>query len=146
RLGPADPRPGRVVSTAITGAVGLLLFVGAVLPVPDRYTAADASHDTGARRWVDAVLPQLGPDPVVLSWWSYSTPLWYARWAEGKPPDMTIIDARDVLDDDLGDTRDLIDRYLDEGRNVYLIRLDRDLPQYQQRFELSELPDIPGGT
>jgi hypothetical protein len=146
RLGPADPRPSRVVSTALTGAAGLLLLAGALLPVPDRFAAADASHDTAARRWVDSVLPQLGPDPVVISWWSYSTPLWYARWAEGERPDMTVIDDRDVLDDDLGDSRDLIDRYLDEGRNVYLIRLERDLAPYQRRFQLEELPDTQGGT
>jgi hypothetical protein len=59
---------------------------------------------------------------------------------------MTIIDDRDVLDDGLGDLSDVITGYLDEGRPVYLIRLDDDLPPYQERFELEEVPDLPTGT
>jgi hypothetical protein len=114
--------------------------------VPTRFASADASDDTWARAWVDALLPQLGPDPVVISWWSFSTPLWYARWAQGERPDMTVIDDRDVLDDGLGDLRDVIDGYLDQGRPVYLIRLDDDLPPFEARFELEEVPDIPGAT
>lgn len=136
----------RWATTAITLVAGLALVGGAVAPVPERFDSADASDDTWAREWVDAVLPQLEPDPVVISWWSFSTPLWYERWARGERPDMTIIDDRDVLDDDLGDLRDVIDRYLDEGRPVYLIRLDDDLPPFEERFELEALPDIPGGS
>jgi hypothetical protein len=124
----------------------LCLLLGALAPVPERFGAADASDDTWAREWVDALLPQLEPDPVIVSWWSYSTPLWYERWARGKRPDMTIIDDRDVLDDGLGDLGDVIAGYLGEGRPVYLIRLDDDLPPFQARFELQEVPDLPGGT
>jgi hypothetical protein len=138
--------PGRRASMAITALVGVGLLAAAVASVPDRYEAADASDDTWAREWLDALLPQLEHDPVVVSWWSYSTPLWYARWAEGDRPDMTIIDDRDVLDDQLGDLGDVIEGYLDEGRPVYLIRLDDDLPPYEERFVLQELPDIPAGT
>ena len=67
--------------------------------VPDRFDDADASGDTGAREWLDATLAALEPDPVVISWWSYSTPLWYGRWVEGARPDMTIIDDRTMLDE-----------------------------------------------
>jgi hypothetical protein len=146
RMVPAEGVPDRRVSTAITGLVGLALLVAAVAPIPSRFASADASDDTWAREWVDALLPQLEPDPVVISWWSYSTPLWYERWAQGKRPDMTIIDDRDVLDDQLGDLRDVIDGYLHEGRPVYLIRLDDDLPPYEERYELEQVPDLPGGT
>jgi hypothetical protein len=138
--------PPRWLSSALTGVAGLCLLLGALAPVPERFGAADASDDTWAREWVDALLPQLEPDPVIVSWWSYSTPLWYERWARGKRPDMTIIDDRDVLDDGLGDLGDVIAGYLGEGRPVYLIRLDDDLPPFQARFELQEVPDLPGGT
>jgi hypothetical protein len=138
--------PARWLSTLITAVAGLALLAMVVAPVPARYDAADASGDTGARAWVDALLPRLEPDPVVISWWSYSTPLWYARWAQGERPDMTIIDDRDVLDDGLGDLREVIADYLDAGRPVYLIRLDRDLRPFGERFELEEVPDLPGGT
>ncbi|MFN8520403.1 MAG: DUF2723 domain-containing protein [Chloroflexota bacterium] len=143
---PGEPPPRRWVRMAVTVVAGAVLLAGALLPVPTRYASADASDDTWAREWVDALLPQLEPDPVVISWWSFSTPLWYARWAEGERPDMTIVDDRDVLDDGLGDLRDVIDGYLGQGRPVYLIRLDDDLPPFEARFELEEVPDIPGAT
>ncbi|MFN8521401.1 MAG: hypothetical protein U0667_18930, partial [Chloroflexota bacterium] len=142
----ASATPARWVRATVTLVVAVVLLVGALAPVPDRYAKADASDDTWAREWVDALLPQLEPDPVVVSWWSFSTPLWYARWAEGERPDMTVIDDRDVLDDGLGDLRDVIDGYLDEGRPVYLIRLEDDMAPYHERYELEEVPDIPGAT
>jgi hypothetical protein len=138
--------PTRWQTTLVTAVTGLALLAAVVAPVPERWAAADASGDTRARAWVDALLPRLEPDPVVISWWSYSTPLWYARWAQGERPDMTIIDDRDVLDDGLGDLREVIAGYLDAGRPVYLIRLDGDLPPFAERFELHEVPDVPGGT
>lgn len=145
-VSPRGGAPPRWLSTGVTGVVGVCLLLGAVSPVPGRFGAADASDDTWAREWVDALLPQLEPDPVVISWWSYSTPLWYERWARGQRPDMTIIDDRDVLDDDLGDLGDVIAGYLDAGRPVYLIRLEDDLPPFRARFELEEIPDLPGGS
>ena len=41
----------------------------------------------------------LDEDAVIISWWSFSTPLWYGRWVEGRREDVTIIDDRDILDD-----------------------------------------------
>ena len=40
---------------------------------------------------------------------------------------------------------DIIAGYLHQGRPVYLIRLDDDLPPFEERFELEEMPDLPGG-
>ena len=42
----------------------------------------------------------------------YSTPLWYAQHVEGRGPDVTIIDDRTRLDEDLGDVTDVIDANL----------------------------------
>ena len=64
------------------------------------------------------------PTRVVVSWWSYSTPLWYAQLVEGRRPDVAIVDDRTRLDQDLGDVNDVIDANL--GRPVYLIRGDVD--------------------
>ncbi|MBX3028632.1 MAG: DUF2723 domain-containing protein [Chloroflexi bacterium] len=142
--------PGSVTSQrtrlAVSAVVGVALTLAALAPVPARLPARDASDDTGARAWVEATLARLEPDPVVISWWSYSTPLWYARWVEGRRPDMTIIDDRDVLDDDLGDLTDIVAGYLVEGRPVYLIRLDDDLEPFRERFVLERLDGIPHGV
>jgi len=146
----------RPLSTAITVVAAALLLVPILGAVPARYDAADGSRDTDAREFLDATLATLAPEPVVLSWWSYSTPLWYGRWVEGARPDMTIIDDRTMLDerlgtpgcDDLGGSQcmiDVIDSYLDE-RPVYLIRLEGDLPEFRDRYILEQVPGIPHGT
>ena len=44
----------------------------------------------------------LEPNAVIVSWWSYSTPLWYAQQVEGLRPDIFIVDDRTMLDLDLG--------------------------------------------
>ena len=41
------------------------------------------------------------PDAAVISWWSYSTPLWYAQRVQGERPDITIIDDRTRLDENV---------------------------------------------
>ena len=38
----------------------------------------DESHDHAAALWVDHALSVMEPDAVLVSWWGYSTPLWYA--------------------------------------------------------------------
>ena len=76
-----------------------------------------------ARRWVDRALEMMEEDAVIVSWWSYSTPLWYAQAVEGRRPDIDIIDDRTRLDRDLGDVYDVIDRYL-PSRPVYVIRVE----------------------
>ena len=43
---------------------------------------------------------------AIVSWWSYSTPLWYAQRVEGERPDVAIIDDRTRLDENLGGLTD----------------------------------------
>ena len=57
----------------------------------------------------------------MLSWWSYSTPLWYGQLVEHRRPDIWIVDDRTRLDEDLGSISDVIEANLDT-RPVYLIR------------------------
>jgi hypothetical protein len=89
----------------------------------ERFDDVDSSRDRAAERWVDQVVDQLEPDAVVVSWWSYSTPLWYAQHVEGRIPGVAIVDDRTRLDEELGEVGDVIERYLGR-RPVYLIRAD----------------------
>jgi hypothetical protein len=76
-------------------------------------------------------------DAVLVSWWSTSTPLWYAQKVEGMRPDIEIIDDRTMLDRDLGRAPDVIDRYLGT-RPVYVIRLDgRDTTELTGQFDMT---------
>ena len=54
----------------------------------------------------------MAPDAVIVSWWSYSTPLWYAQRVQGRRPDITIVDDRTRLDENLGGLTDVIDANL----------------------------------
>ncbi|MEA2630220.1 MAG: hypothetical protein QOE66_439, partial [Chloroflexota bacterium] len=101
----------------------------------------DESRDLGAQQWIDRAFAELPPDAVVISWWSFSTPLWYGRDVEGRRPDLTIIDDRTILDENLGAVSDAIDRYLGT-RPVFVIRLQADMDTLAQRYELLDVPDL----
>ena len=100
-------RRTRVSILAVVIAVALL--VPTLVDIPARFRAADMSGQQDAARWADHVLDVMEPDAVILSWWSYSTPLWYAHRVEGKRPDIAIIDDRTRLDQNLGGLTETID-------------------------------------
>jgi hypothetical protein len=91
--------------------------------VVDRFARVDRSRERAAERWVDRALERMERGAVVVSWWSYSTPLWYAQHVEGRRPDIVIIDDRTRLDEQLGGLTDVIDANL-PVRPVYVIRVD----------------------
>jgi hypothetical protein len=126
----------------LAGVLGLALVIPLVLPLTDRRAAVDASADRSGRQWLEAALTALAPDAAVVSWWSFSTPLWYGRWVEDRRPDILILDDRDVLDEGFGKAENAIDHYLPE-RPVYIVRLDRDLPAFAERYELEPVAGIP---
>ena len=138
-----------VVRTGRSGAaLGLILDVvlaaallGPALSTADAVRhAVDESGPDAAQLWVDRVLGELEPDAVVVSWWSYSTPLWYATEVEGRRRDITVIDDRTRLDENLGDVPTVIDSYLGK-RPVYVIRVPQDMPALEARYRIAPLPD-----
>ncbi len=132
-------RVGVAVATVLLG----VLFAVAVAPLPERWRAADLSGDTFGRAWLDATLAALDEDAVVVSWWSFSTPLWYGRWVEDRRPDILVIDDRDVLDDGYGTAEGAVDAHLGR-RPVYVVRLEADLARMAERYQLSRVDGVPG--
>jgi hypothetical protein len=125
-------RPSAVVATVLA----VLLLVPTVAGLSDRYRAVDRSRDVAAREWLEHALATVEPGGLVLSWWSYSTPLWYAQAVEGRRPDIDIIDDRTRLDRNLGDIYDVIDANL-PTRPVYVIRIEPDeILGLRDRYEL----------
>jgi hypothetical protein len=125
-------RAGRAVAVALAG----LIIVPGVLAIPDHARQIDRSGDRSAATWLDAALGRIEENAVVISWWSYSTPLWYAQYVEGRRPDIFVVDDRTRLDLDLGEATDVVARFIG-SRPVYVIRAnqhDLDLITGQYRL------------
>lgn len=127
-------------------AGGLVLAVGAVLPLATlalNYDASDQSQRHDADEWVASVYAVLPPNAVIISWWSYSTPLWYHRWILGDRPDVMIIDERNILDDGYGTIGDAIDRYLGR-RPVYVVPAEWNRDLILARYRTESIDTVPG--
>ena len=141
--GPVDGggrgRRGRGLDPVLALGLAATLLVPTAFALPARLRAVDRSGDTAARRWVDRAIERMAPDAVIVSWWSFSTPLWYAQHVEGRRPDIVIIDDRTRLDQELGDINDVIDANL-ASRPVYVIRIDpSEVEALAARYELEYL-------
>ena len=112
--GPGDS----VVARALPFGLVAVLLATSLAALPERRAGADASDETFGRDWLEATLAALPPGATVVSWWSYSTPLWYGRWVEGRRPDIVIVDDRDVLDGGLWDGEGAIDHFLDRAARL----------------------------
>lgn len=137
-----EPDRGRSrgeLGLALTMAATLLLPTIAAFPL--RAEQQDRSSETSAHRWLDAMFATLPKNSVVVTWWSYSTALWYGQHVEGRRPDIMIIDDRTLLDLHLGEAADAVAVYLDQ-RPVYVIRANGDdLGKILRRFDLEALAD-----
>jgi hypothetical protein len=132
----AGPGATRILRTGLATLIAVSLLLPSLLSWDDRRTQADRHADTTASRWLDEILPTLAPDAVVVSWWSTSTPLWYAQLVEGRRTDVFVVDDRTVLDNNYGTAGNVINRFLDV-RPVYVIRAtNRDLDTLRRDYQL----------
>ena len=130
----------RGIGVAAAAIVAVVLLLPAIADLDARRHHADRSGDTGAASWLDEALPAIAPNAVLVSWWSTSTPMWYAQKVEGLRPDLFIVDDRTMLDLDLGRAPDVIRRYLAEGRPVYAIRIEGgDLDELKRQFDMTRV-------
>jgi 4-amino-4-deoxy-L-arabinose transferase-like glycosyltransferase len=127
-------RSASLVGAAIVAVVVLLPALG---DLDARRQDADRSDDRYAAQWLDEALPAVPQGAVLVSWWSTSTPLWYAQKVQGLRPDIDIIDDRTMLDRHLGRAPDVIARFLGT-RPVYVIRAnDDDLGELTSQFDMT---------
>jgi hypothetical protein len=121
---------------------GVLLLALVVSGAAGQARSLDASDDRRGREYIEATFAAVEPDAVIVSWWSFSTPLWYGQHVEGRRPDITVIDDRDVLDDGYGTAIDAVEAHLGE-RPVYVIRQDRELAELEQLHLLTRVEGVP---
>lgn len=131
-----------VLAAEATAVVLLLIPTAAALP--GRWQRIDSSDDRSAQRWVDAAWDRLERDAVVVSWWSYSTPLWYGQLIQHGRPDVWVVDDRTRLDQALGSAADVVEANLGR-RPVYLVRINPgEMADLDRRYLLEPL-NLPGG-
>ena len=136
--GQADEAVPRAARAGLTVIAAAILLAPTLLALPTRAASPeiDMTANIAAQHWTDEVLDVVAPNAVIVSWWSYSTPLWYATIVDGRRPDITIIDDRNRLDQNLGELDQVIARFL-PTRPVYLIRNgSSELPAVEARYEV----------
>lgn len=121
-----------VVATAFAGA----MLVPTALAINGRWKEADQSRTTAAQDWLDDAFTAMAPGALVVSWWSYSTPMWYGQLVEGRRPDIKIVDDSNLVWDNLGTAADVIAANLGK-RPVYVIRASAsDIQTLATRFAI----------
>ncbi|HYN70145.1 MAG TPA: DUF2723 domain-containing protein [Candidatus Eisenbacteria bacterium] len=132
----AEADSGRILRVGAAALIGVSLLLPSLLDWDGRRFQADRHADTSASRWLDEILPGLARDAVVVSWWSTSTPLWYAQLVEGRRTDIFIVDDRTVHDQGFGSAAAVIGRFLGQ-RPVYVIRANsRELGEIRGEYDL----------
>jgi Protein of unknown function (DUF2723) len=136
------PRPPlvRILASLI---VAVVLVAPAIIAAPTTRMIVDQSTDTRAADWSRWAFRAAEPDAVLVTWWGYSTPLWYRQVILGERADVRVVDDRTRLDENLGSVDDVI-RANVGSRPVYLVRRDEDLAALEGGWLLDVVPD-PGG-
>jgi hypothetical protein len=137
--------PGRALPVAVASVVAIAaLLAPTAFALGERRGLVDRSQDTEMAHWLDDAMTGLAPDAVVVSWWSWSTPLWYGTLVEELRPDLRIVDDSTRETEDLGSVEDVIDANLGR-RPVYLIRLPGDIGVLERRYAIEPVAR-PGGV
>jgi transmembrane protein TMEM260 (protein O-mannosyltransferase) len=139
---------GRGRRRLAVGAGALVLALAALLPagsLATLYAERDQSANRDADNWVASVHDALPPNAVVISWWSYSTPLWYHRWVLDERPDVKLIDERNILDDGYGTIDAAIDTFLDR-RPVYVVPPFWEVERITATWRTATVATYPGYT
>jgi hypothetical protein len=129
-----------------SGAAAAVVILAALLPsaaLVSGYRSHDQSANRAADNWVASVHAQLPPNAVLISWWSYSTPLWYHRWILGERPDVTIIDERNILDDGYRTMRNAILAHIGR-RPVFVVPPTWEYGRIVGEFNTKSVAIYPG--
>ena len=141
---PAAEGQARAGARVLAAILAAALVLPAAIAAPATASRVDLSHDMRAADWSRWALGTMGTDAVIVSWWSFSTPLWYRTVVLGERPDVQVVDDRDRLDEDLGTVDDVIRANVGE-RPVYLVRT-RPRSALSRRTGSSRSFPIPGAS
>jgi multisubunit Na+/H+ antiporter MnhB subunit len=142
---PALSAGRRVAAGLVLAALVAAILAPALARLPVAEDRARGVEYLDARSWLDGALAVMDPNATVISWWAYSTPLWYGTIVQGRRPDLRIVDDRTRLDQDLGEVADVIRANLGK-RPVYVVRRGQQIQDLEDQFVLEQVTSDPGAT
>jgi hypothetical protein len=131
----------RLVPSTVAGAAGIALVVALVAT---NLGGADRSRDRSASIYVDTVLGVLPADAAILTSWPATTPLWHARFVEGRRPDVLVVDDTNIVYEGW-ETRERRIAELICKRPVYILRPEEDLEPTRELYRLEEVEALRVG-
>ena len=140
---PAGSARRRVAAGLVLAGVVAVLLAPALARLPVAEERARSVDYLDARSWLDGAFAVMDPNATVISWWAYSTPLWYGTIVQGRRPDLRIVDDRTRLDQDLGEVSDVIRADLGK-RPVYVLRQGQQIRELEDEFVLELVMADPG--
>jgi hypothetical protein len=140
---PGGDGRARLGARVLAAGLAVALVLPAAVAAPATASRVDMSHDSRAADWSGWALGSMGADAVVVSWWSFSTPLWYRTVVLGERPDVEVVDDRDRLDENLGTVDDVIRANI-ALRPVFLVRNSAEISALEAAWILEVVPDPQG--
>jgi multisubunit Na+/H+ antiporter MnhB subunit len=143
RLGGPRGERARLASSVVAGLAALAVAAPALVALPATEETVRGVGYLDAREWLDETFATLEQDAVVVSWWSYSTPLWYGTIVEGRRPDIRVVDDSTRVNDGLGSVSDVIRAELGR-RPVYVVPEPPDVAELEDEFVLETVQSLAG--
>lgn len=119
-----------------------LLALAPLALVGAHWAQADRHDDRRGEVLLERVFTAAKPNAVIISWWSVSTTLWYGLYVDGRRPDLTVVDDRDIFDDGWSSVEAVIQAHLGR-RPVYLIRFEGDIRPLSATYRLVPVTTVP---
>ena len=137
-------REGRVTHRLGGAAVLAAGLAFAVALTVVNWSAGDRSEDRSADAYTDLTLAALPPNAAIFTSWDAAGPLWYAKYVEGRRPDLLVVDDTNVVYEGWG-TREARIASLICSHAIFMIRInDADLVPTSQLYKVEPFLPVPG--
>lgn len=123
------------ISIVVLSLVFLMIFSTLVKLFGDNFKKVDKSLNYSARNYSQSIFNNVGQNGVILSWWNYSSPLWYRRYVLKERADIL------VLNKGQNEWKKYVDEYIN-NRPVYVVEKDKYLENYYKIIPFGDIYQV----
>jgi transmembrane protein TMEM260 (protein O-mannosyltransferase) len=135
--------PGDVTRRIGGAAAPMAGLAFAVTLTAVNWSQGDRSQDRSAAEYADLTFAALPPNAAIFTSWDAAGPLWYARYVEGRRPDVLIVDDTNVVYEGWG-TREARIASLICTHPIFTIRInDADLVPTARLYRVEPFLSVP---